>query len=264
MISNLAYVHPEAKIGDNVTIEPFAMIYKDVVVGDGCWIGPHAVLMDGARLGKRCSIFPGAVIAAIPQDLKYVGEYSTVEIGDNTTLRECVTVNRGTKAKYKTILGSNCLVMAYAHIAHDCIVGNNVVIVNSVLLAGEVEVGDYAIISGATAVRQFVRIGAHTYIGGYSQVRKDVPPFCRAAREPLSYVGINSVGLRRRNFSNETIYAIQDMYRHIFQSDMNISNALAFIEENVPQSKERDDVVNFVRNSKLGIMRGYSSGSDDE
>ncbi len=264
MISNLAYVHPEAKIGDNVTIEPFAMIYKDVVVGDGCWIGPHAVLMDGARLGKRCSIFPGAVIAAIPQDLKYVGEYSTVEIGDNTTLRECVTVNRGTKAKDKTILGSNCLVMAYAHIAHDCIIGNNVIIVNSVLLAGEVEVGDYAIISGATAVRQFVRIGAHTYIGGYSQVRKDVPPFCRAAREPLSFVGINSVGLRRRKFTNETIYSIQDMYRQIFQSDMNISTALTYIEENIAQSKERDEVVTFVRSSKLGIMRGYSGVSDED
>lgn len=264
MISNLASVHPEAKIGANVTIEPFAMVYKDVVVGDGTWIGPHAVLMDGARLGKNCKVFPGAVIGAVPQDLKFVGEYSTAEIGDNTTIRECVTVNRGTKAKDKTVIGSNCLIMAYAHVAHDCIIGNNVVIVNSVLLAGEVEVGDYAIISGATAVRQFARIGAHTYVGGYSQVRKDVPPFCRAAREPLSYIGINSVGLRRRGFSNETIYSIQDMYRHIFQSDMNISNALAHIEQNIPPSKERDEVINFVRSSKLGIMRGYSGVSDED
>ncbi len=264
MISNLACVHPEAKIGNDVTIEPFAMIYKDVEVGDGCWIGPHAVLMEGARLGKQCKIFPGAVISANPQDLKFVGEYTTVEIGDNTTIRECVTVNRGTKAKNKTVIGSNCLIMAYAHVAHDCIIGDNVIIVNSVQLAGEVEVGDYAIISGATAVRQFVRIGAHTYIGGYSQVRKDVPPFCRAAREPISYVGINSVGLRRRNFSNETIYSIQDMYRCIFQSDMNISNAMAFIIENIPHSKERDEVITFVRGSKLGIMKGYSAGSEED
>lgn len=264
MISNLAYIHPEAKIGNNVTIEPFAMIYRDVEIGDGTWIGPNAVIMDGTRMGKNCKVFPGAVIAGIPQDLKFVGEYSTVEIGDNTTFRECVTINRGTKAKNKTVIGNNSLFMAYVHVGHDCIVGDNVVIVNSVLLAGEVEVGDWAIVGGATAVQQFARIGAHTYIGGCSQVRKDVPPFVRAAREPLSYIGINSVGLRRRNFSNETIYAIQDMYRYIYQSDMNISSGVSYIETNMPQTEERDMVVNFIKGSKHGVMRGFSSETDED
>ena len=264
MISNLAYVHPEAKIGANVTIEPFATVYKDVVIGDGCWIGPNTVIMDGTRMGKNCKVFPGAVIAGIPQDLKFVGEYSTVEIGDNNTFRECVTINRGTKAKEKTVIGSNSLFMAYVHIGHDCVIGNNVVIVNSVLLAGEVEVDDWAIIGGATAVQQFVRIGAHTYIGGCSQVRKDVPPFVRAAREPLAYIGINSVGLRRRSFAVETIRSIQDMYRCIYQSEMNHSTAVNHIEANTPQTAERDMIINFIRGTKHGIMRGFSSEIDDE
>ena len=263
MISKLAYVHPDAKIGENVTIEPFTTIYKDVVIGDGSWIGPNAVIMDGARLGKNCKVFPGAVVAGIPHDLKFAGEYSILEIGDNTTIRECVTVNRGTAAKGKTVIGSNCLIMAYAHVAHDCLIGNNVVIVNSVNLAGEVEIGDWSIISGAAAVRQFVHIGAHVYIGGYTQVRKDVPPFVRAAREPLSYIGVNSVGLRRRNFSNETIYAIQEMYRRIYQSDMNHSSAIANIEETMPQTPERDMVINFVRSSKNGIMRGCTTDVEE-
>lgn len=264
MISNLAYVHPDAKIGENVTIEPFATVYKDVEVGDGTWIGPNAVLMEGARIGKNCKIFPGAVIAGIPQDLKFAGEITTVEIGDNTTIRECVTINRGTKAKGKTVVGNNCLIMAYAHVAHDCEIGNNVIIVNSVLLAGEVEVGDWAIVSGGSAVRQFARIGEHAFISGCSQVRKDVPPFVRAAREPLSYVGINSVGLRRRGFTNEQIYAIQDMYRYIFQSEMNHSAAITYIEANMPASRERDMVINFVRSSKQGIMKGWTSEVDED
>ena len=264
MISNLAYVHSDAQIGENVIIEPFATVYGDVVIGDGCWIGPHAVIMDGTRLGRNCKVFPNAVIGGIPQDLKFVGEYSTVEVGDNTTFRECVTVNRGTKAKEKTVVGSNCLLMAYSHVGHDCVIGDNVVIVNSVLLAGEVEVGDWAILSGATAVRQFVRIGEHTYIGGCSQVRKDVPPFVKAAREPLSYVGINSVGLRRRNYSNETIYKIQEMYRYIYQSGMNHSTAVKYIEDNMPQTEERDKIIQFIREAKRGIMRGFASVMDKD
>jgi UDP-N-acetylglucosamine acyltransferase len=264
MVSNLAYVHPDAQVGKDVTIEPFATVYKDVVIGDGTWIGPHAVILDGARIGKNCKIFPGAVISGIPQDLKFTGEESTAEIGDNTTIRECVTINRGTKAKGKTVVGNNCLIMAYAHVAHDCELGNNVIIVNSVLLAGEVEVGDYAIVSGATAVRQFARIGEHAFISGCSQVRKDVPPFVRAAREPLCYVGINSVGLRRRGFTNEQIYGIQDMYRHIYQSEMNHSTAINYIESTMPASPERDLVINFVRSSKQGIMRGFTSEVDED
>ncbi len=264
MINHLAYVHPEAQIGENVTIEPFATVYKDVIIGDGTWIGPNSVIMDGARLGKNCRIFPGAVISGIPQDLKFVGEYSTVEIGDNTTIRECVTINRGTKSKEITVIGNNCLFMAYVHVGHDCIIGNNVVIVNSVNLAGEVEVGDWAIIGGGTNVQQFSKIGAHTYIGGCSQVRKDVPPFVKAAREPLSYIGINAVGLRRRNFPNEIIYSIQEMYRYLYQSDMNHSVAINYIEKNIPQTPERDMIINFVKEAKRGIMRGFSPLSEDD
>ncbi|HEX2935125.1 MAG TPA: acyl-ACP--UDP-N-acetylglucosamine O-acyltransferase [Bacteroidales bacterium] len=263
MISNLAYVHPEAKIGEGVTIEPFSTVYKDVVIGDGTWVGPNAVIMDGARIGKKCRIFPGAIIAGIPQDLKFAGEYTTAEIGDNTTIRECVTFNRGTKAKEKTVIGSNCLVMAYVHIGHDCIIGNNVILVNAVSIAGEVEIGDWAIIGGGTLVHQFSKIGEHVMVSGGSLIRKDVPPFVKAGREPLSYAGINSVGLRRRGFTNEAIYAIQEMYRHIYQSDMNVSNALNFIESNMPHTPERDTVVNFVRGSKRGVMKGFTSDIED-
>ena len=263
MISNLAYVHPEAKIGEGVTIEPFATIYKDVVIGDGTWIGPNAIIMDGARIGKKCRIFPGAVIAGIPQDLKFAGEHSTAEIGDNTTIRECVTFNRGTKAKEKTVIGSNCLVMAYVHVGHDCLIGDNVILANSISIAGEVEIGDWAILGGGTLVHQFSKIGEHVMISGGSLIRKDVPPFVKAGREPLSYAGINSVGLRRRGFTNEAIYAVQEMYRHIYQSDMNISNALNFIESNMPQTPERDMVVNFIRGSKRGIMKGFTSEVED-
>lgn len=263
MISNLAYVHPEAKIGEGVTIEPFATIYKDVVIGDDTWIGPNAIIMDGARIGKKCRIFPGAVIAGIPQDLKFAGEHTTAEIGDNTTIRECVTFNRGTKAKEKTVIGSNCLVMAYVHVGHDCLIGDNVILANSISIAGEVEIGDWAILGGGTLVHQFSKIGEHVMISGGSLIRKDVPPFVKAGREPLSYAGINSVGLRRRGFTNDAIYAVQEMYRHIYQSDMNISNALNFIESNMPQTPERDVVINFIRGSKRGIMKGFTSEVED-
>jgi UDP-N-acetylglucosamine acyltransferase len=266
MISNLAYIHPNAKIGQNVTIDPFAMIHDDVEIGDGTWIASNAVIMPGTRMGKNNKIFPGAVIGGIPQDLKFVGEYTTVEIGDNNTVRECVTINRGTKAKNKTIIGNNNLIMAYVHIGHDCVIANYCVIVNSVQLAGEVEVDDFAIIGGATAVQQFTRIGAHTYIGGCSQVRKDVPPFVRAAREPLSYIGINSVGLRRRGYSNESIYSIQDIYRHLYQSGKPLSKAIELIEENVESSEVRSMILDFISKTKKGLMRGYSvsASSDDE
>lgn len=260
----LSNVHPEAKIGANVVIEPFATIAKDVVIGDNTWVGPNAVIMDGARIGKGCRIFPGAVIAGVPQDLKFKGEYTTAEIGDNTTIRECVTVNRGTFARGKTTVGSNCLVMAYVHVAHDCEVGNNVILVNNVGLAGEVVVEDWAILGGATVVHQFVRIGCHVMIGGGSKVTKDVPPFAKAARDPLAYVGINSIGLRRRNFTNEQIAQIQEMYRVIFQKGMNYSNALEYIETNLPASAERDTVVTFIRNSKRGIMKGYDAGYSED
>ena len=262
MIHTLACVHPDARIGENVMIEPFVNVAKDVVIGDGTYVMSNAVILEGARIGKNCKIFPGAVIAGIPQDLKFDGEYSTVEIGDHTTIRECVTINRGTKTKNKTVVGNNCLLMAYVHIAHDVSIGNNSVIVSHTGIAGEVEIGDWAIIGGGTMIHQFVRIGAHAMIGGASKVRKDVPPYVKAARDPLAYVGVNSIGLRRRGFSNEKIWELQDIYRELYQKDMNYSEALKYIEENYPQSEERDNVVSFVRNSKRGIMKGYVAGSD--
>lgn len=261
---SLSNVHPEAKIGNNVVIEPFATIYKDVVIGDGCWIGPNAVIMEGARLGKNCKVFPGAVVAGVPQDLKFKGEYTTAEIGDNVTIRECVTINRGTAAKGKTVIGNNNLIMAYVHIAHDCVVGSNIVLVNNVGLAGEVVVDDWAIIAGASVVHQFVHVGTHAFVSGASKVGKDVPPFVKAARDPLAYVGINSIGLRRRNFSNEKINEIQEIYRTIFQKGLNYSDACEYIETNLPASPERDEIVMFVRGSKRGIMKGYDAGEGED
>lgn len=253
----LAYVHPEANVADNVVIEPFVSIDKDVIIGEGTRIGSSVTIMPGVRIGKNCRIFPGAVIGAIPQDLKFKGEYSTVEVGDNTTIREFVTINRGTAAKGKTVVGSNCLLMAYVHVAHDCVVGNNVILVNNTQLAGEVIVDDYAILAGMVAVHQFVRVGTHVMIAGGSLVRKDVPPFIKAGREPLSYVGINSIGLRRRNFTNEKIREVQEIYRYIYQKGLNISQAVEIIEAEMPASPERDEVLLFIKDSKRGIIRGY-------
>ncbi|MGE5395380.1 MAG: acyl-ACP--UDP-N-acetylglucosamine O-acyltransferase [Candidatus Saccharibacteria bacterium] len=253
----LAYVHPDAKIAESVEIGPFATINEDVIIGEGTVIGSNATIMPGVRIGKNCRIFPGAVIGAVPQDLKFRGEYTTVEIGDNTTIREFVTINRGTVAKGKTVVGSNCLLMAYVHVAHDCVVGNNVILVNNTQLAGEVIVDDYAILGGMVAVHQFVHVGSHVMLSGGSLVRKDVPPFIKAGREPLSYVGINSIGLRRRNFSNEKIREVQEIYRYIYQKGLNISQAVEIIEAEMPASTERDEVLLFIKDSKRGIIRGY-------
>jgi len=256
MISPLAYIHPNAKIGKNVTVEPFAYIQGDVEIGDGTWIGPNSVTMDGARIGKNCRIFPGAVISGIPQDLKFEGEMTTTEIGDNTTIREFVTVNRGTKDKWKTVVGSNCLLMAYVHIAHDCILGNNVILANSVNVAGHVTIGDWAILEGYVGVSQFIQIGAHSFVAGQCGVRKNVPPFVKAAREPLAYVGVNSVGMRRRGFSNESILQIEDIYRTLYVKGLNVSNAVDVIEKEAPDSPEKNQILEFIRSSKDGIIRG--------
>jgi len=212
----LAYVHPQAKIAKNVVIEPFVNIEKNVIVEEGTWIGSHVTIMEGARIGKNCRIFPGAVIAAIPQDLKFDGEETIVKIGNNTTIREFVTINRGTKANYETVVGDNCLLMAYVHVAHDCIIGNNVILANAATLAGHIEIDDFAIVGGLAAVHQFVQIGKHCMISGGALVRKDVPPFTKGAREPISYVGVNSVGLRRRGYNNEQIRDVQEIYRMIY------------------------------------------------
>jgi UDP-N-acetylglucosamine acyltransferase len=253
----LAYIHPQAKIASNVVIEPFVTIHKNVEIDEGTWIGSNVTIMEGARIGKNCKIFPGAVISAIPQDLKFGGEETIAVIGDNTVVRECVTINRGTADKYKTEVGKNCLIMAYVHIAHDCIIGNNCILANSVQLAGHVSIDNFAIIGGSSAVHQFVKIGAHVMISGGSLVRKDVPPFTKAAREPLSYCGINSIGLRRRGYNNEKINEIQEIYRTIYLKGHNNSQALDIIELNHNPSKERDEILNFIRNSDRGIMKGF-------
>tara|TARA_R110002124_G_scaffold274415_1_gene444280 strand:- start:3507 stop:4289 length:783 start_codon:yes stop_codon:yes gene_type:complete len=256
----LAYIHPQAKIARNVVVEPFTTINNDVEIGSGTWIGSNVTIMEGARIGKNCRIFPGAVISAIPQDLKFEGEDSLTVIGDNTTIRECVTINRGTNDRGKTVVGDNCLIMAAAHIAHDCIVGNNAIIVNGVLLGGHVTVGEYAILGGLSAIHQFIHIGDHAMISGGSLVRKDVPPYSKAAKEPLSYVGINSVGLRRRGFTSSKIKEIQDIYRILYQKNYNTTQAIEIIEAEMEATPERDEIMLFIRNSQRGIMKGYTAG----
>ena len=256
----LAYVHPQAKIARNVVVEPFTTINNDVEIGSGTWIGSNVTIMEGARIGKNCRIFPGAVISAIPQDLKFEGEDSLTVIGDNTTIRECVTINRGTNDRGKTVVGENCLIMAAAHIAHDCIVGNNSIIVNGVLLGGHVVVGEYAVLGGLSAIHQFIHIGDHAMVSGGSLVRKDVPPYTKAAKEPLSYVGINSVGLRRRGFVSSKIKEIQDIYRILYQKNYNTTQAIEIIEAEMEATPERDEIMLFIKNSQRGIMKGYSAG----
>jgi len=262
MINKLANVHPGAKIAKDVKIDAFATIYEDVEIESGSWIGPNSVIMDGARIGKNVQIYPGAVISGDPQDLKFEGEITTAEIGDNTIIREYVTINKGTKANDRTVIGKDCLIMSYVHIAHDCVLQDRVILGSYAGLAGEVEVDNWAIVSPGSLVHQFVRIGAHVMIQGGSRVPKDVPPFAMAGREPISFTGINSIGLRRRGFTNDTIYAIQEVFRIIYQRGLNISDALEFVIANLPASKERDEIVLFIRDSKRGIIRGYFDGKE--
>ena len=253
----LAYIHPDAKIASNVVVEPFTVVHKNVEIDEGTWIGSNVTIMEGARIGKNCRIFPGAVISAIPQDLKFEGEKSLAVIGDGTTVRECATINRGTKALGKTVIGKNCLIMATAHIAHDCVLGDNCIIVNGVAMGGHVTIGDYAIIGGLSAIHQFIHVGPHAMVSGGSLVRKDVPPYVKAAKEPLSFVGINSIGLRRRGFDSEKINEIQNVYRIMFQKNYNNTQATEIIEAEMTATPERDEIIQFVRNSQRGIMKGY-------
>jgi UDP-N-acetylglucosamine acyltransferase len=255
MISKLAFIHPDAKIGKDVIIEPFAFISANVSIDDGTWVGPNATILDGARIGKNCKIFPSSVVSGIPQDLKFRGEESTAELGDNTIVRECATVNRGTAAVGRTIVGNNCLLMAYSHVGHDCTLGNNVIIGNSTALAGEVDIDEWAILSAGTMVHQFSHIGAHVMIGGGAKVRIDVPPFIKADRDPLSFLGLNSVGLTRRGFEKERIDEIHEIYRAIYQKGMNISQALEFVEKEFKSSFDRDYILAFIRKSERGIIR---------
>lgn len=255
MISPLASIHPEAKIGENVEIGPFVTIDRDVEIGDGCIIDSNATICQYTKLGKNCHVFPSAVIGAIPQDLKFHGEVTWTIIGDNCVLREFVTVHRGTFSKGQTVIGNNNLIMAYCHVAHDCVLGNNIIMSNTTQLAGEVVVDDFAIIGGGTLVHQFSHIGSHVMVQGGSRINKDVPPYIIAAREPIAYCGVNSVGLNRRGFTPEQIHTIQEVYRLLYQGGMNTSKAVEAIEAEVPQSAERDMILNFVKASTRGVVR---------
>lgn len=253
----LAYVHPDAKIHPSVVIDPFVTIDRNVEIGEGTRIGSNVTIMEGARIGKNVTIYPGAVISGPPQDLKFKGEETVAIIGDGTTIRECVTVHRGTASKGKTVIGQHSLIMAYCHVAHDCVVGNNVIMSNAVQIAGEVVIDDYAVIGGGALIHQFCHIGSHIMLQGGALVNKDIPPFVKAAREPIAYAGVNSIGLRRRGYSNETIRDIQEIYRYLYLSGLNNSDAISRIEAELPASKERDEIILFVRNSGRGIIRGY-------
>lgn len=256
MISELAHIHPDSKIGKNVSIASFATIYEDVEIDEGTVIGPNVTIYPGARIGKNCQIFPGAVISAVPQDLKFNGEYSTTEIGDGTVIREGVTIHRGTIDRQKTVIGKNCLLMCYVHIGHDCILGDNVVIANTSNIAGHCDIGDWAIIEGMVGVQQFVSIGAHAFVAGMSRVRKDVPPFIRVAREPLSYAGVNSIGLRRRGMADQDVKDVESIYRILFVMNNSVTKGLQQLEEENIISKYKDEVVNFINKSDKGIIKG--------
>lgn len=263
MHSPLSVVSPKAKIGSNVIIAPFCVVHDDVEIDDGCELHSGVVIYDGARIGKNNKFFPGAIVSAIPQDLKYKGEPTTTIIGDNNIIREYVTINKGTVALGKTVIGSNNLLMAYVHVAHDCVIGNGCILANGVTLAGHITIDDFAIIGGLSAVHQFVHIGSHVMISGGSLVRKDVPPFTKSAHEPLAYVGLNSIGLRRRSFTNDQINNVQEIYRYLFVNGHTTAKAVKEIEENIPASEERDLILNFVTSSQRGLMKGYAGEAEE-
>lgn len=252
----LAFISPEAKIHPTVEIGPFTTIEGNVEIGEGTKILSNVTIMSGARIGKHCTIFPGAVVGGIPQDLKFKGEDSVAIVGDHTVIRECVTIHRGTASKGKTVVGSHCLIMAYCHVAHDCEIGDYVIMSNAVQLAGEVVVDDYAVIGGGTLVHQFCHIGKNVMIQGGALINKDIPPYVKAAHEPISFNGINSIGLRRKEFTDTQIDQIHETYRYLYLSGLNFTDALQKIEQEMPESAERDEIVEFVKNSKRGIIRG--------
>ena len=256
MISPIANVSSKAKIGKNVTIEAFATVYEDVEIGDNTYIHPNAVIYPDTIIGADCQIYPGAIIGVVSQDLKYKGEKSKTVIGNNTIIREYATVHKGTADRMLTSVGNNCMLMAYSHVAHDCIVGNNVIMANYVGLAGHVTVEDFVIMEGYAAIQQFVTIGAHSFLAATSHVRKNVPPFIRVAREPLQYIGVNTVGLARRGFDKETINAIEDIYRLIFVRGHNVTKALELVEQEIANSAVKTQIVDFIKASKDGIIKG--------
>ncbi len=263
MIYPLTYIDPNAKIAPNVKIDPFTVIASDVVIEEGSWIGSNVSICEGTRIGRNVKIYPGAVIGEVPQDLKYKGEKTQTIIGENSTIREFVTINKGTTYHNKTEIGKNCFIMAYTHIGHDCIIGDSCVLSNSCQMAGHVILGDHVWIAGVSAIHQFVRIGQHCYIAGGSLVTKDVPPYIKAVRNPLSYGGINSIGLKRRGFNAEKVNQILDIYRIIFNKNLNTTQALQYIEEEVKVTDERDEILQFIRNSGRGIVRKFQPNKPD-
>ena len=257
-IHPLATVSPDAKLGENVEVGPYAFIDANVEIGDNCKIHPHATIYPYVKMGSDCQVFPGAVVGAIPQDLKFEGEVTYVEIGDRVTIRECATINRGTQASGKgvTRVGSDTLVMSYVHVAHDCRVGNHCILVSYVGIAGETDVDDWAIIGGGTKVHQFSHIGTHAMVGGACKVNKDIPPYSICGRDPICYAGVNIVGLRRRGFESDVIRNIKDIYDTIYFQGYNISDGCAKVEAGFPQSVEKETILAFIKNSKRGIVRG--------
>ncbi len=251
-----ADVSTKAELGNNVTIGPFTIVEAGAVIGDGTVVAANALIACGARIGRNCQIHHGAVVGHAPQDLKYKNEPTTCELGDRNVIREYATLHRGTVETGRTIIGSDNLLMGYVHIAHDCVLGNNIILSNAAMLAGHVHIDDFAIIGGVTPVHQFVHIGAHVMIGGGLRVPKDVPPFIRAAGEPLVFSGLNSVGLRRRGFSRETIDTLNKAYNILYNSNLNVSQAVAKIKENTEllRSSEVQNVLDFIANSKRGII----------
>lgn len=251
----LSFVHPDAQLAPNVVVDPFVTIDKNVKIGAGTHICSNVTIFENVTIGENCTIFPGAVIGAIPQDLKFKGEKTEVIIGNNCNIRECVTIHRGTASKGKTVIGNNCLIMAYCHVAHDCILGDNIIMSNAVQLAGECHIDDFAVLGGGSLVHQFTHIGRHVMLQGGSRVNKDLPPYIMAGRDPISYAGTNSIGLRRRGFTNEQINNIQDIYRLIFNSGLNTTDAMERILTELPASAERDEITLFIRDSSRGILK---------
>lgn len=256
MIHPLSDVSENATIGKDVHVGPFTSIAEDVVIGDGTYIHPNVTVYPGTRIGKNCQIYPGAVIGVIPQDLKFEGEATTVEIGDNTVIRECVTIHRGTKDMWKTVVGSNCLLMTYVHIAHDCIVGNNVILASYVGLAGHNRIDDYAILEGKVGTQQFIHVGKHAFVGGGTLVRKNIPPYVKAAREPIGFAGVNAIGLRRKGYSDDDVKQIEDIYRALFVMNNTINKGVELIKSTLPETPYREEILEFIAASDKGIIRG--------
>ncbi len=250
-----AIVDPKAELGKEVCVGPYTIINEGVRIGDNVQIGSNVLIDSGAIIGRNCKIHHGAVLSTPPQDLKFGGEKTFLEIGENTVIREYVTINRGTKQRGKVTVGTNCFIMIYAHIAHDCIIGNNVILANSVNIAGHVEVEDYAIIGGVVPVHQFTRIGAHSIIGGGFRVPKDVPPYILAGGYPLRYMGLNIIGLKRRNFSPDTILTLKRACRILFQSEYNTSQAVQKIKSEIESLPEIKHLLEFIEKSERGIIK---------